>query len=321
VIGLPSGKYGLGLKMERFDVVGLGVSPLDMVTLVDHFPAEEGVQMALDIAVQGGGPVATALVTLARLGAKTAMLDAIADDWRGKLVLAEFRAEGVCTDYLKVSPGRISSTATVLVSRQAGGARAIVFYPGTAPELSPADLPRPEIESARFLHVNGRHWEACLEACRWARTAGVPVSFDGGAHRYRPELRQLVPLTDVCIVARDFAEKYTQAADIRQAAEALLREGPRLVAITDGVRGSWVRSREGEFFHQPAYLLPDVVDTTGCGDSYHGAFLFGLLQGWELKRAAALASAVAALNSRHLGGRGGLPTLEQAEAFLAGVSC
>ncbi len=307
--------------MEHFDVVGLGVSPLDMVTLVDHFPAEEGVQMALDIAVQGGGPVATALVTLARLGAKTAMLDAIADDWRGALVLAEFRTEGVCTDYLKVCPGRISSTATVLVSQQADGARAIVFYPGTAPELSPADLPRPEIESARFLHVNGRHGEACLQACRWARMAGVQVSFDGGAHRYRPELRQLVALTDVCIVARDFAEKYTQEAGIPPAADALLREGPRLVAITDGVRGSWVRSREGAFFHQPAYLLPDVVDTTGCGDSYHGAFLFGLLKGWELKRTAALASAVAALNSRHLGGRGGLPTLGQAEAFLAGVSC
>ncbi len=266
--------------MKHFDVVGLGVSPLDMVTLVDHFPAEEGVQEALDIAVQGGGPVATALVTLARLGAKTVMLDAVADDWRGKLVLAEFRAEGVRTDYLKVSPGRISSTATVLVSRQAAGARAIVFYPGTAPELSPADLPRAEIESARFLHVNGRHGEACLQACQWARAAGVQVSFDGGAHRYRPELRQLVPLTDVCIVARDFAEKYTQATDIPQAGEALLREGPRLAAITDGIRGSWIYSQEGEFFHQPAYLLPDVVDTTGCGDSYHGAFLFGLLMGW-----------------------------------------
>ncbi len=123
------------------------------------------------------------------------------------------------------------------------------------------------------------------------------------------------------IVARDFAGKYAQTADVRRAAEALLREGPRLVAITDGVRGSWVCSQEGEFFHQPAYLLPDVVDTTGCGDSYHGAFLFGLLQGWDLRRTAALASAVAALNSQHLGGRGGLPTLAQAEAFLAGAAC
>jgi sugar/nucleoside kinase (ribokinase family) len=306
--------------MAHFDVIGLGVSPLDIVTLVDHFPAQEEVQPALDMAVQGGGPVATAIVTLARLGAKTAMLDVIGDDWRGALVREEFRKEGVCTDYLKVSPGCVSSTATVLVSRQAGGARSIVYCPGTAPELSPADLPRRVLESTRFLHVNGRHWEACPQASRWARAANVQVSFDGGAHRYRPEIKQLVPLTDICIVARDFAEKYTQETDTQKAAETLLKEGPKLVVITDGIRGSWVHPREGRSFHQPAYLLPQVVDTTGCGDSYHGAFLFGLLKGWELERTASLASAVAALNSQHLGGRGGLPTLEQVEAFLASFS-
>jgi len=60
-----------------------------------------------------------------------------------------------------------------------------------------------------------------------------------------------------------------------------------------------------------------VVDTTGCGDSYHGAFLFGLLKGLDLEQAAALASAVAALNSQALGGRRGLPTLEQVTVFLA----
>jgi sugar/nucleoside kinase (ribokinase family) len=60
-----------------------------------------------------------------------------------------------------------------------------------------------------------------------------------------------------------------------------------------------------------------VVDTTGCGDSYHGAFLFGLLKGLDLEQTAALASAVAALNSQALGGRTGLPTLEQATAFLS----
>jgi sugar/nucleoside kinase (ribokinase family) len=60
-----------------------------------------------------------------------------------------------------------------------------------------------------------------------------------------------------------------------------------------------------------------VVDTTGCGDSYHGAFLFGLLKGLDLEQTAALASAVAALSSQALGGRTGLPTLAQATAFLS----
>ncbi len=126
-----------------------------------------------------------------------------------------------------------------------------------------------------------------------------------------------MPLVDICIVARDFAEGYTQQTEIQRAVEGLLGEGPGLVVITDGTRGSWVFPRRGRPFHQPAFLLPHVVDTTGCGDSYHGAFLFGLLKGLDLEPTAALASAVAALNSQALGGRTGLPTLEQVTAFLS----
>jgi sugar/nucleoside kinase (ribokinase family) len=299
-----------------FDVIGLGVSTVDVVMQVDHFPNDEEVQRASEVMVQGGGPVATALVTLVRLGARVAMLDTVGDDWRGDLIREEYRRERVDTAYLRVASGYTSSVASVLVRRE-DGARCIVYAPGSAPTLSAADVPRQVIASARFLHVNGRHWEACLAACRCARESRVQVSFDGGAHLYRPELRELVPLVDVCIVARDFAEQYTQARDVRTAAHMLLDEGPSLVVVTQGTRGSWVYPRHGEAFHQPAYLLPGVVDTTGCGDSFHGAFLFGLLKEMPLERTAALASAVAALNSQHLGGRQGLPSLEQVMRFLA----
>jgi sulfofructose kinase len=46
--------------------------------------------------------------------------------------------------------------------------------------------------------------------------------------------------TDICIIARDFAEHYTQQTEVRKAAERLLEEGPSLVVITDGTRGSWI---------------------------------------------------------------------------------
>ncbi|MBI3764294.1 MAG: carbohydrate kinase family protein [Chloroflexi bacterium] len=306
--------------MAKFDVVGLGVSTVDVVTLVEHFPAKEEVQRAFDMTVQGGGPVATAIVTLAGLGARTAMIDMIGDDWRGALIRGEFQRKGVCTDFIRLSEGHTSSTACVLVSCRDEGARSIVYFPGTTPELSSKDVPRAAIESATILHVNGRHWDACLQAIRVARDAGVEISFDGGAHRFRSEMRQIVPFADICIVARDFAERYTQETDIWKAADILLRSGPNLVVVTEGIRGSWVFPREGRPFHQPAYLLPNVVDTTGCGDVYHGAFLFGLLQGLELERIASFASAAAALNSQYLGGRSGIPDLKQVEAFLAQVS-
>lgn len=302
--------------MRPIPVVGLGTAVFDFVQLVDHFPAGEEVQRALDVAVQGGGPVATAMVTLARLGVRTAMIDAVGDDWRGQQILEEFEREDVCTDFMRFAEGCTSRLACVWV-RKEDGARTIVYSPGDVPELVGSDLTRSVIQTAQFLHVNGRHWEACLEAIGWIKAAGGKVSFDGGAHRYRPEMKQLVPLVDVCIVARDFAERYTGETDIDTAAEMLLNEGSELVIITDGVRGSWLRSQDGQSFHQPAFQVGNVVDTTGCGDSYHGAAIFGLLKGMCLEEVTAFASAVAALNAQHLGGRQGLPTREQVQAFLA----
>ncbi len=298
----------------RYDVVGLGVSTIDLLMQVEHLPAEEEILRADGFSVQGGGPVATAIVALARLGARTAMIDAVGDDWRGRLIHDGFAREGVSTELLRLRPGCTSATAVVLV--HAGtGKRTIVWSPGTAPELSVDEVPWTAIEQAAYLHVNGRHGDACLQACQYARGHGVQVSFDGGAGRYREETRRLIPLSDVCIVAREFAAQHTGEELAEQAGPALLSAGPAIVAITDGARGSWVFSKNGTRFHQPAFPVR-VVDTTGCGDCYHGAFLSGLIQGLDLPSTARLASAAAALNAQSLGGRQALPTLAQVQVFL-----
>jgi len=82
--------------------------------------------------------------------------------------------------------------------------------------------------------------------------------------------------------------------------------GAPIVGITHGAEGSWFLAGEGEQFHQPAFPVEPVIDTTGCGNVFHGAFLF-----------AALASAAAACNAGTLGGRGHLPTISEVERFLA----
>lgn len=303
------------MSTPRFEIVGIGVATLDLLALVDQFPAQEMVQQAHAMELQGGGPVATALVAAARLGTSASMLDSVGGDWRGQQIVRDLAQAGVGVDAITTHPEATSAMACVLVER-GSGARTIVHRPGSAPELRPEELPRGLIEQARILHLNGRHLRASLEAASWARGCGVSVSFDGGAHRYRPELREAVRLTDCCIVARDFAERYTGEADPAAAARALLAEGPVLAVVTDGARGSVVASRADDLFHQRAFPVPRVVDTTGCGDSYHGAFLFGLLRGYPLRQTAALASAVAAISAQHLGGRAGLPSREQVRDFL-----
>ena len=299
-----------------YDVVGLGVSTVDLFMVVDEFPGRELVQRAHRSSLQGGGPVATAMVALSRLGCRTAMVDKLGDDWRGKLILEEFQREGVSTDYLALAKGHTSSIASVLV-RKADAARTIVFSPGDVAELSPSELPETAVPAARILHLNGRHPEACLAAARQARQHGVLVSFDGGAHRYQDQFRELIALTDIAIVARDFAYSFSGAEQLEHSASLLLDSGPKIVVITAGAEGSWVFDRRGDCLHQPAFLLERTVDTTGAGDAYHGGFLCGILKGYSLGECARFAGAVAALNTRELGGRSALPSLDDALSFLA----
>lgn len=77
--------------MSPFDVIGLGASTVDVLSLVEHLPEKDEVLRSSEMRVQGGGPVATAMVTLARLGASVEMIDVIGDDWRGALIKDEFQ--------------------------------------------------------------------------------------------------------------------------------------------------------------------------------------------------------------------------------------
>jgi sugar/nucleoside kinase (ribokinase family) len=133
-------------------------------------------------------------------------------------------------------------------------------------------------------------------------------------------MKALLPFTDICIVAREFAERYTGEAELSTSAELILKEGPEIAAVTNGIEGSWICTKDGLSFHQPAFLFPKTVDTTGCGDSYHGAFLAGLLKGFTVRQTAALASAVAGMNTQSLGGRAGIPDLDSVMKYLVSNS-
>ena len=219
----------LDQSSRLYDVVGLGSAVLDILTLVDQFPSSEGVQQAAAIEMQGGGPVATALVALARLGARTAMISAVGDDWRGQYLLQEFQREGVATDQIEQQSNSRSFAASIFV-RKRDGARAITYVPGSGAELVLTAGHREVIQQASILHLNGRYFSACQDAAEWMHQCGGRVSFDGGAQRYQPQLRQLVPNTDICIVARDFAEQYTVTTDLDHAATILLGEGNPMIA-------------------------------------------------------------------------------------------
>lgn len=128
---------------------------------------------------------------------------------------------------------------------------------------------------------------------------------------------EIIKMCDICIVAREFGCTFSKNSEIKKAADSLSALGPELVVITDGTSGSWIFQKGEKYFHQPAFKPKQVVDTTGAGDAYHGAFLFGLVNNYSVRKSAILASAVAAINTQELGGRSALPPLNVVEKFIS----
>jgi sulfofructose kinase len=290
------------------DIVGLGLATLDIMTLVPRLPRRDEVLAAHRTLLEGGGPVATALVAASRLGATTAYLGPLAPTTWGALTRAGLEAYGVDTSRAPLRASGEQAVSVILVDGPTGQ-RSILYHSGEMEELAPDEVPVELITSARALHLDGVHLEAACHAAQIARQAGVLVSFDGGAGELWAGIDKLLPLVDLMVVARRFAELYTGLADPRQAGPALLETyGPSEVVITDGVRGCWYWDAAQQI-HQPAFAV-EVVDTTGAGDVFHGAYLYATLQAWPPGRRLAFAAAAAALKCQKLGGRAGIPTAE-----------
>ena len=298
--------------MKNFDVIGVGLSAVDYLGIVDEYPPPADVKILMSQFIkQGGGPVATALVALSRLGAKTAFVGKMGDDESGDAMKSHLEKEKVDVSQVVTEPGASSQPAFIIVDR-ATGRRTIFWSESNVTPLRACEMDREFITSARILHLDGLQMEAGLAAARWAKEADMTVVLDGDT--IRPGIHELVELTDVLITSHNFAVQFTGEDDPAKAIHKMRLLGPKIVGITLGDDGCII-SRGATTFSKPAFTV-DVVDTTGAGDVFHGAFIYGLLKNWPLEKTAEFANAVAAMKCRKLGGRSGIPALGEAMLFL-----
>ena len=292
-------------------VVGVGQCCWDLVQLVPRYPVVDSKVEALAWQEAGGGPTATALVTLARFGIPCRFAGMVGDDPLGAMIDAELRAEGIDTR-LVVRRASCSQRASIVVE-EGTGRRTIVWQRPTGLPLSPAELPADLLDGASFLLLDGLAVEASLAAAMAAGERNIPIMLDAG--RDRPGMRELAARCTHVVAAEQYALDLGwdgTAADFVRLAVAC---GYPVFTVTRGAGGSLTWAG-GELLDVPAYRVP-VVDTTGAGDVFHGAYLYALLQGWPLSRGVRFASAAAALKCRHLGGRLGIPSVERVEEFLS----
>jgi sulfofructose kinase len=310
------------MSTEMPAVVGLGYCAYDILAIVPYMPEFDDVRMthASALVHDGGGPVGTSLAALARLGVPSGYVGVLGDDPEGRWLREMFIQEGVDVSRLRMSD-EVGTNVCLLLVEQGTARRAIACHPRVSPSaLVLDDADRRYVQAARVLHLDGQFLPAAVQAARWAREAGVRVCLDG--NHPRPGLEELLPLVDWLVVAEPFPQEATGLHDANQAARALLRLGPEMLLVTLGEAGcrAWIRPEAPGAAPKDPLCLPafavEAVDTTGAGDAFHGGFLYGMLQAWELPRVLAFANAVAGLSCQTLGGRRGLPDLTAVLAFL-----
>ncbi|GGH22042.1 ribokinase [Alsobacter metallidurans] len=277
----------------------IGQTYIDVTFLADHMPSGDDKTVARDYAVSFGGNAVTAAFCCAKLGVVPDLLTSLADDWLGRMFLDMAAKYAIPVHGRKV---RESSLSFVLPNN---GKRAIIRcrdddYLHPFPMLNTA--------GCRALHLDGHQGDAALHYARACRERGVLTSLDGGG--LRDNTHELLEFIDVAICAERLAEQLEVTPE--SLLDLLKQKGVRIGGVTMGDRGMIWYDETGAVRHQPVLNVPSsvIIDTSGAGDVFHGAYVASYLQRPELSWAEHFdfARAASTFKIQHLGNEAGLPS-------------
>ena len=297
--------------LKRIDVLGLGCAAVDDLVYVASFPRADRKEPVLRRARRCGGLTGTALVTASRLGAVCAFAGRLGPDESCRHVEENFRRENVDVSHApRESDARVVHS-TIVVGEDTGSRN--IFFQTPANVGAHPELPSEEVlGSARVLFIDHLGMAGNLRAVRVARALGIPVvaDFEVGT---APEFGAVLAEVDHLVLSEGFACETTGCAGPEAAAAALWSERREAVVVTCGRSGLWWMDREsrGVARQWPAFEVT-AVDTTGCGDVFHGAYAASLARGAGLADRLRFASAAAALKAM----TGEIPRAWELERFL-----
>lgn len=294
-----------------FDIVGIDQPCVDLALNLAHFPKPDGREPIIKYSFQGGGKVATGLVAAASLGASCAIAGNVGDDRLADFCRRDLEYHGINTAHLVKRKGKYTSFSVVVSDRETR-TRCILPHRSNGAYLGIQEIPEELLINTRYLFVP---WvaECTIQAAQKARENHVQVAIDADDSTKNAE--QFLPLTNVFIASKElYYQWFSNSKDYKENCRQVQKKGPEIVVFTMGRKGCFGIGKE-EFFEMPAFSV-DVEDTLGAGDTFHGAFLAGLSKGMNVREAAKLASAAAAIKCTRIGGRAGIPDWETVQTFI-----
>jgi len=308
--------------VNSIEVIGLGALNIDYLHKVEHI-LEDGEAVVSESISSPGGSAANTIYGLAKLGVNTGFAGVVGNDAEGKMLVQDFQKVRVDTSQIKVKHG--AKTGSVLCLSDRAGRRSLYVIPGANNLLTIDDLDLNYINQARMLHLSSfaddRQFKILLELMD-SLGLSAKVSFSPGALYAVKGFKALSPIlarTHALFINQNEIRQLT-GENVTTGAENCLKQGCHIVVVTLGkgtsyetvMATSYIRDAEREYVVEPSNqtIIP-ALDTTGAGDAFATGFLYGLLNGKELKECGLLGDIVARFSITKLGTRQGFPTFNE----------
>ncbi len=303
------------------DVVTVGDSVVDIVIPVPRFPAGNEDSVVGEGMTRQLGGASNFLIQASRLGLAAGIVDCVGDYDLGGFFVEGLRSEGVDVSRICVKEGARTASCICMVDET--GDHAYIGFPGATEHLTPERIEPEHIRSSRLLYVSGYALatsplrDAVLKSVEIATGAGIPIFFDPSPIITRIDKRvreQVIGASTLISLNFRELELLTAISDVEEASGTIRDDGVEAVVLKLGREGCAVSSASG-FERIPGFHVR-AVDTTGAGDAFNAALVYGYLVGWPLEKAARFANIVGAVKVTKIGAGVNVPTKVEIDRFL-----
>lgn len=297
----------------RWDVLGVGCNSVDYVYRLPASPKAESPTAKLRISshhTMCGGQMATAMAACAGFGLKTAYFGSAGNDHNARLIISELSGRGV--DVSHVLTRDCANRFAVITVDETSGERIVLWDRDNRLDISRAEMDPALIGAARVVHVDDEDQEAAIAAALIARAAGIPVTSD--IDRITNRTKDLIAAVSIPIFANHVLPAITGESDIKQALRALRRTHDGMLCVTLGPEGAILLAGD-ELIVEKGFQI-HAVDTTGAGDVFRAAFIYGLLKQYPPRQMLRFANAAAAVSCTRAGAMAGVPALAEVERLM-----
>ena len=296
-------------------VLCIGHAAYDITIPVDSYPVENTKNRISKRIECGGGPASNAAYLLAKWNIETYFVGMVGDDLYGDRIKKEFEEVGVNTKYL-IQSKDYQTTSSFVIANQDNGNRTIFAYRPQSVNLEVIDFDF----TPDFILIDGHEPELSKETLKKYPSAISVID----AGRPKKEVIELCYLVNYLVCSKEFAEQvsgikvdYDDLTTITDIYNYLKNEFKNNVVITLEDKGC-VYEQEGDIKIMSSIKVK-ALDSTGAGDIYHGAFMYGLTQNFDIEKVVSYANLAGAISVTRVGGRYSIPTLEEVNSKYASL--